>query len=219
MILGLIPAAGNGNRWGGFSKEMLPVKEGCWLIDHTAQAMLNGGAEAVVVVASEAKIGFLARHLATRSDGTPLFFAVQRGNQDMWSAIQEGLGFPAERWLFAMPDTYYPRDAFENIPDAPFGMGIFDTHRPERFGTLRDGQVINKQGRSDRGPYSAWGLLTWDASCVEAWERQGLTLSTYTDAINLAIARYGLHTWPLAYYHDFARLEDYEQWLLAGKRT
>lgn len=206
--LGVIPAAGEGSRWGGYYKELLPCGDGEWLIDRTIEAMRRGGADAVLVVASHEKLPVLAGHL--RRPALPLYFAIQRGDNDIWSAIEESFGFPATRFLFAMPDTYYPVDAFEAAGRGPFALGLHDTRRPERFGVLVGGQVANKQAM-EPGVYRAWGLLAWSSTAVQHWQRT--KPADYTDAINGAIAEFGLQHWPLDYYYDMASFADYQEWL------
>lgn len=216
--VGVIPAAGNGSRWGndhvtgGIFKEMLPISvdqfDICYtLLDHTARAMWMGGANALVIVTNKAKVSTFARHLPW-FDKTPTYYTIQRGDRDMWSAMIEACEFPADRYLFAMPDTLYPIDAFAKAPAADFTLGLFETDKPERFGVLHEDRVHNKSGRF-LGKLPAWGLLTWSAACVEFWREN--EPPDYTAAINAAIDRFGLHTWPLAYYRDMATFEDYQE--------
>jgi hypothetical protein len=212
--LGVIPAAGNGSRWGGYHKELLPCGNGGFMIDHTIDAMSRGGADALLIIANVDKIGLLSRHLSrnhrhlSKHPGLPIFYVIQCGTNDIWSAIVESFGYPADRYLFAMPDTLYPVDAFEGNFDAPFLLGVHQTDEPERFGVLREGRVVNKQpGKSGL----AWGLLSWSWAVVELWQRRYIT--DYTDGINKAIEEFGLSTWDIRFYRDMASFNDYQGWL------
>lgn len=205
--LGIIPAAGKGSRWGGYNKELLPVSPGCWLINYTVDAMLRGGADALLVVTNETKLPALVAHLK----GVPVYYALQRGNRDIWSAIEEGLDLPADYYLFGMPDTLYPADVFERMNGA-FSMGLFETTTPERFGVLHGGHVVNKQ-RLDGDVFKAWGVLGWSRSTAELWrDRQP---ETYTEAINMALEDVRDTQYiDMATYHDMATFKDYHDYLL-----
>lgn len=203
--LGVIPAAGKGTRWGGFLKELLPVGDSTHLIDHSVRAMQLGGADVVLVVTSVEKISILSRHLGHRHN-IPIYYAIQGGDNDIWSAIEESFAWSAQHYLFAMPDTVYPLDAFMHIPKGHFSLGIFETDMPERFGVLWEGQIINK-ARLPCRECQAWGLLAWSSECVQMWREE--KPRDYTHAINLAIDEYGLSKWPVGYYYDMATWADY----------
>jgi dTDP-glucose pyrophosphorylase len=207
-VLGVIPAAGKGSRWGGYYKELLPCGDGEWLIDRTVEAMLCGGADAVLIVTRIEKMAALAEHL--RYASLPVYFTIQHGDNDIWSAIEESFGFIADRYLFAMPDTYFPLDAFETVTGGSFSLILHETTRPERFGVLVEGTVINKAELTP-GTYSAWGLLSWDRQVVRFWQR--IRPGGYTDAINTAIREFGLDYWTIPYYYDMATFEDYQGWI------
>ena len=209
--LGLVPAAGTGSRWGGFYKELLPCGNGEWLLDRTLQVLKRGNADAALIVTSQDKLPALSRHLA--DPPLPLYFAIQRGHNDIWSAIEESFAIRADLTLFAMPDTYLPLDAFGNSGHGHFGMGTFETNRPDRFGVLYNGRVVNKQQLPD-GFYNAWGVLSWSGACVDFWRRH--PPGGYTDAINLALGRYDPQLWQLAYYHDMASWADYTAFVRNG---
>jgi len=209
--VGVIPAAGTGSRWGGYTKELLPCGEGRWLLDRTLDAMQQGGAEAALIVTNERKASPLADHLTDAP--LPVFFAVQRHPGDIYGAMAESFPFPADDFLFAMPDTVFPVDTFQQAGKGGFGIGIFETTTPERFGVLEGGRVVNKQPLGP-GLYDAWGVLRWDRRVVDYWQR--VTPADYTDALNLAIGRFRLHTWRLDYYYDMATWADYEAFVREG---
>lgn len=205
--LGIVPAAGKASRWGGSFKELLPCGQGQHLIDRTITAMRLGGADNVLVITNPEKISAHATHLAHREQ---VYFGLQQETTDIWGAIQASFPLAGDYNLFAMPDTYYPANAFEGQTfSQPFYLGVFDTPTPERFGVLVDKKVVNK--RAPAGEYKAWGLLVWSQEVVDYW--RGLYIANYTQAINLAIKEFGLHTFLIPYYYDMATWEDYQKFL------
>lgn len=207
--LGLIPAAGKATRWTGHIKELLPIGGGCCLIDHTVQAMVGGGVDAILVVTSGEKLPVLQGHLHGRYT-LPIFYTIQRGNNDIWSAITEAFPFRPDWTLFAMPDTLYPVDVFKWLTKRPFELGVFETGQPERFGVLRDGAVVNKRPL-EGDAFAAWGVLAWHKDVQTLWESNPPL--DYTDAINLALANFYHSTRYMDFYHDMASFEDYQEWM------
>lgn len=209
MRLGLIPAAGKATRWGGYYKELLPTSNGCGLIDHTVKAMAYGDADVILVVTSEEKLPVLQGHLNGRHD-IPIYYTIQRGDNDIWSAMIEAFPFRAEWTLFAMPDTLYPVDVFVNPLQKRFTLGTFETSKPERFGVLHNGAVVNKSDQF-HGRQTAWGVLAWHINVQQYW--QSTPPANYTDAINLAMGSFDYDTRPMAFYHDMANFGEYREWM------
>jgi hypothetical protein len=214
--LGVIPAAGNGSRWGGYYKELLPCGEGEWLLDRCARAMVNGGADAILIITRPDKVAVHSAHMADKCE-VPVFYAMNTDpDSDMWGSIVKSFDYPADDYLFAMPDTYFPLDAFDVLPYS-FGLGIFYTRTPERFGVIDPdtGYIVNKRpGNNKIVSYPAWGLMYWTGRVIEnIWLRD--CPADYTDAINKVLARVECGHWPLDYYHDFAAYTDYLQWMVS----
>jgi dTDP-glucose pyrophosphorylase len=197
--LGVIPAGGKASRWGGYLKELLPLYEGHWLIDHTVAAMERAEVDAILIVTSEAKLAPLASHLARRLWYAPILYAIEDHGLDI-----------ADEYLFAMPDTFYPPAAFQVRPESDFSLAIHQTASPERFGILQGNQVINKREHPP-GVYDAWGLIAWSGRVAELW--RAADIGNYTEAINAAIEGFGLNTWRIDYYHDMATFDDYREWI------
>jgi len=200
-MLGIIPAAGEGSRWGGYYKEFLYVDDEC-LIDRCIRSMRM--ASRVCIVSSEAKLVAHVHHLKRHDN---LLYCTQRGGMDIWGAIYEALPFAESINLFAMPDTFFPDDAFIREFPAPFTLGVFETDMPERFGCILDGVVVNK--RPLRPPQHAWGTMVFHKEVSDFW--LDISPISYTDAINEAITEFGLATYPLDYYYDMASFEDYRR--------
>ena len=141
--LGVIPAAGTANRFGGVIKELLPLHDQVTLLKHTLNAMKVGRADVCLLITNRDKLQTHAKHL----EQWQIYYAVQFGGQDIWSAIVESLPLKAKQYLFAMPDTYYPLDVFSYHFDADFTINWFTTDKPERYGILTE-QGIIKIGRA-----------------------------------------------------------------------
>ena len=228
--LGVIPAAGEASRWNDREltdflkgapkpddpvvKELLPLMEATTLIDHSVEA-LGKVCDTVLIVTNAKKIDALSEHL----DGVvepQILFMHQNGEYDMWSAMRTSLSIAAEHYYMSMPDTVYPVDTFlsapEFYPEAHFAMGCFFTERSGRFGMLRGGLVLPHIVNKDvsGGPGWAWGVLTWSRVCAYKWISAGIT--NYTDAINLALKEYGLHTWEMEHYFDFANRAEFDRY-------
>lgn len=194
--LGIIPAAGKAVRFGGIQKELLPISQNETLLSRTVR-ILKRYADEVVIITRPDK-----RH--QEIEGST--YMNQIGNNDIWSAIETGLQIEADKYYFAMPDTFIPVDAFTE--SERFGLGLFITNKPERFGVFRNGKIVNKQP----GPTAfAWGVLSWTKRIRDYWLSE--EIADYTDAINKAIMKFGYDTWPLEFYNDVSCFEDYKAFL------
>lgn len=205
--LGIIPAAGRATRWGGIYKELLPVSNGKCLLDHSLDAFRTAGADACLIVTSKDKLMAHAGHLANWS----VYYTIQTGEQDAWSAIAESLPLRARWNMYAMPDTYYPVDIFAKMPMHDFVIGYFETDTPERFGVLTEHGIVDKMPFPDR--QKAWGVLAWSNAVIDLWTRNINAIRTHTQAFNIAIDQYGYELVKLDYYHDMASFVDYERFI------
>ena len=201
--IGIIPAAGSATRYGGVLKELLPVDSDMVMMDYAVKAMKRGGCEQIVCVTSTRKIAQIA-------DRFPhLLYTIQIAGQDIWGAIRAGLMVEADEYCFAMPDTVVPEDVFDRDVISPFMLGCFNTNLPERFGMVRDGYIVNKRpGEAGK----AWGTLMWSKYTRDWWLDYG-DVSSYTNAINLAMSTLGYNIYDLGFYHDIASFEDYRSLL------
>jgi dTDP-glucose pyrophosphorylase len=216
-ITGIIPAAGSGSRWGGFYKEFLPVGNGEWLINRNINAMKLGGADKIVVISSPEKISAHVSHITPKHDD--ISYVIQKGEKDIYSAIESALFLSGDWNLFAMPDTYYPLDIFSRVfkmypmsikHDYDFILGLFPTTNPERFGILKDGEIINKQ-ELPPSLYNAWGTIVWSRRVAEFWKRT--TPKSYTFAFNNAMKTFRWNIAVMDYYYDMATWEDYREFI------
>ena len=202
--LGIIPAAGNASRFNRTPKELLPVGDGLSLLMRTV-SMMRFYADDVVIITKPSKAPI---HMI--DVGAKAIYLPQEGDNDIFSAIMTAVRIPAERYLFAMPDTFIPPAAFSNMPSSMFSLGLFDTDKPERFGVLQDKRIANKK-RDIEPPCMAWGVLSWTQEVVEHWRK--VEPENYTHAINCAMAQFGFATWKLDYYYDMATFDDYSKFI------
>lgn len=212
---GIIPAAGRAARWGGYLggylKELLPVGDGVWVLDHALAAMVHGGARRALIVTDAEKIGPLARYL--HPQGLDVGFLLQHGAQgNLWSAIRTALPWCHNRVLMAMPDTLYPVDALaEDDAAEPLILWTFATETPERFGIIGEHGIIYDKPTGYHPPQDAWGLVAWSSEVTRHWLAH--TYETFTAALNHAVDTFGYVTRSLAWYQDFASWEDYQAWM------
>jgi len=214
MILGVIPVAGKGSRWGGYYKELLPCGKGEWLLDRTIKAMKIGGAHRICVVTSQEKIATHVAHITEKYDD--VFYVIQKGTNDIYSAMEASFPYAGSINYFAMPDTYFDKFAFTapSFTANEFYLGTFYTDKPERFGTIRGERVLNKRPSpsTEKGKfYEAWGAMVWSDKVSRLWKNS--SPSNYTDAINSAMQFFGYTTFPLHDYKDMATWDDYTEFI------
>jgi hypothetical protein len=200
--LGILPAAGNATRFGGIYKELLPIGEKC-ILERAVETLAM--CDEILLVTNQEKIGEQARVL-----GPAVRYAIQEGDNGMWSAIEESFYIQAECYYFMMPDCVVG-DFWRPMRDNyKFTMGIFETNTPERFGVIQDGRIIDKDPSLEK-PATAWGVLSWRREVVDFWESAEVT--DYTEAFNQAMEAFGYDTFLLEYYYDMASFEDYERYV------
>jgi len=206
--LGIIPAAGQSVRFGGVLKEMLPISDGVTLIKRTLTALHNGGCDTCLIVTNRDKLPAHAQHLKDWA----AIYSIQRGRKNIWSAVAESLPIHGKVNLFAMPDTYYPADAFTNILEGDFALGVFETSTPERFGVLKDGKIVDKQVLP-AGKYQAWGVLGWSDSVARYWISCFDEINSFDQAISMAMDKFGYTVKTMEYYRDLAGWSDYHEFM------
>jgi len=206
MRLGVLPAAGKADRWGGYPKELLPISNDHTFLSRAVELLRSCGCDHVLVITNPAKIHLHAYHL---KDWKNVMFAIQQG-EEMWGAMATAIATPAEEYCFMMPDTYVSSPAFPLRLTGEFGLGVFRTPEPERFGVLRDGQIVNKQPWTR--PAQAWGVLAWSDQVAARW-RAG-SYADYTEAINDAMRTFGYDLWELDHYFDIGSMKHYAEFLL-----
>jgi hypothetical protein len=227
-MLGIVPAAGEGSRWGGHFKELLPTGINEFIIDNTIDGMSKAGATDIMVVTNESKISTHVQHFKKEKyNDLNISYIVQKYKKDIWGAIETTLPYNRAYNFFGMPDTLYT-PMFGGMwslmanNDCDFVIGTFTTLVPARCGVIIDNKVINKSTDLPTGKlYTAWGTLGWTGR-VAQWfmemSKEG-KINTYTEAINLAMREFYFRTITMGYgdYTDFASFEDYQAYINSKK--
>jgi len=206
MRLGILPAAGKAERWGGYPKELLPISQGDTLLSRSLRSLQLCGCDNVLVVTNPSKSQLHAYHL--RQCGSVLF-AIQQG-EELWGAISTAIQIPADEYYLVMPDTYVPMKPLPPILGESFTLGLFETTEPERFGAIREDRIVDKL--PGEIPCLAWGTLAWKRAVADYWQTMGY--SGHTEAINDAMSVFGYGTWSLEYYYDIGSMDRYRELLL-----
>jgi hypothetical protein len=213
--LGIVPAAGEGSRWGGYYKEFLPYGNGKWLIDRTISAMKLGKADDIVVISNREKLAAHARHL--KDWDNIIYTSLQRPNTGMWSGLVDALHLTQDYNYFAMPDTFYPKEVFmksrELLKDYAFVLGVFSTYSSDRFGILYRNNIFDKTIQPNfKTKHIAWGTLSWRREVADFWI-ENKPKDFVNDALNMALLNFKWTVVLMDYYWDMASWEDYKEFL------
>lgn len=202
MNIGIIPAAGRAVRFGGILKELLPAKDGISFINHAANK-LRGICDFIVVVTNAEKI---QNHMQNLKD---VVFIEQDNNLNLLGAVQTALQIKAERYFFTMPDTITDQKIFSGISLHEYlTIGIFKTYKPNRFGCLIDGSIVDKDANISV-PALAWGALSWTNQVCNMFFNQ----TNFTNALNAIIKNHSYSSWEITEYYDMATIKDYMQFI------
>ena len=200
--LGIIPAGGQALRFGGTLKEMLPCKENT-LLERAVMAMNTGYADDVVVITTPEKIGIHAAQLKNRN----VWYRLALGS--LWASLEDVMRIEYDQYMFAMPDTYFPGDCFDDDHEGDFRLGVFKTNTPSRFGVVHEDVIWDKY--FDAGEYEAYGVVLWSSKVADFWAENSSKIRTHTDAFNLAMDEFGFELFNLDYYYDMASFDDYRK--------
>lgn len=221
--LGIIPAGGEGSRWGGYYKEFLPYGEGKWMIDRSVEAMKAGGADKIAVISNNEKLAAHARHLR-RHDSLFYLTLREKDTSDMMSGMKEVFPFCEDVNYFSMPDTFFPKHVFYHINMSPLLakhdllFGCFGTTKPERFGVIQNGRIYNKSPEvlKYEPVYTAWGVLIWKKKVSDFWMKH-TDKPFLTEALQLAMDNFKWSIFGMEYYYDMATWQDYRDLLFKGE--
>ena len=172
MILGIIPAAGAGQRIQplGCSKELLPV--GSRVVDsverpkavseYLVERMIAAGADQICMIISAEKSD-IVRYFAERNYAAEIFYVVQQKPQGLCDALfrAEPFARDKDRVLIGLPDTiWFPENAFTPAIDSggDVNLVLFPVTDPSAF----DAVVCDDEGNVDqvevkqRDAHSCW---------------------------------------------------------------
>lgn len=195
--IGIVPAAGKAERFGGILKELLPAHNGKSFLCHAINRL---PVDMIVLITNPIKV---RQHMI--DIGQDAVYVMQKGD-GLWGAILTALEFDADEYYFTMPDTMISDKAFNKAPEGHLVFGTFETGQPERFGCIVDEKIIDKPEGLE-GNQKAWGIFRFSYEVADLWRE--VKLEDYTAALNLAIDLYGLKTWDIGKYHDNANIQEY----------
>ena len=113
QIIGVIPAAGFGSRFGTYPKFLLPCGEKKWLLDRTIDML---PVDRSVVVYSDQTITEIVNHLARCNLlDRVILLKNTRMDLDFWGSMLAALAIEADYYYFAMPDTYPDPSVFHQM--------------------------------------------------------------------------------------------------------
>lgn len=205
--LGIIPAAGNANRFGGIFKELLPVSDTESLLTRTLTFLEEIPTDHNIIITNPWKY---AAHAHTVGDRAELV-EQKDYSRDAWGAIQASFPHAMDMNYYLMPDTYTPaRSYYEELPEADFVMGLFSTVHPERYGVLWDGAIYDKSDTFNGSIQMAWGFVAWSKAVVRFWQESPVEIQTHTQGFNMAMKRFGYTTFHMPFYFDIASMQDYK---------
>jgi hypothetical protein len=203
--IGILPAGGNATRFRGIAKELLPVSPAECALSRAVRAMQNGGASEIYIASRHDRLPEHWRAI----ENTGGCHLTAKPFRRWWEFVRYiGRTVEADRYYFAMPDTVFPLDAFAREVTAEVTAGAFYTDKPGRFGIL-SGNVILDKHPTLAG--HAWGVWIWTRAAMESIVRYAA--ANHDTGLNRLLAEFGLQTFGLDYYYDFATFEDYTEFL------
>lgn len=226
-MIGLIPAAGSAERWGGYIKELLPIDSNTKLIDRTINILQRMGCTTLLVITNKQKIDTIVKHLDVfcQIRNIPVSYII--GGATMWKSIEKSLPFLVnDSTIMAMPDTYFTPEAECPIElESDFSLGLFNTYYPDQFSVLINGNIytkdssfINAENHSKK--YEAWGLAGWSQQVSKFWLEHPLGFDNgdgYDRMFEKAINNFSLSTFKLKEYWDMKNFSAYKEFLCQKK--
>lgn len=216
MKIGIIPAAGKAERFGGVAKELLVTRDGITLLEHAVNQL--SFCDQIIVITTQEK---MLLHSAICGD-RDCVFTLQKGDGFV-SAIFSGLKYNAEKYFIVMPDTVFSPSMAERIGEdadlwtMDFYVGIFYTRYARRFG-IKIGSLWQDKPNLpdiDRPFYPAWGYFGLSGRMRERWmEMRDINPSVdIPDLMTYASQNGNSGEYNIQSYHDMATIEDYKEYL------
>lgn len=202
--VGIIPAAGMAQRFGGVLKELLPAKDGNAFINHAINQL--NFCDVVVIVTNKEKI-----HSHINSvKGKNILFIEQKNNNDLLGALQSAMIVDLDEYFMIMPDTITDGSIFDNCPvKTNLSLGLFTTNKLGRFGYLECGKVRDKSYNINL-PAVAWGALRWSAKVKNLF----FLNNKLPDVLNFIMSD-SFETWQIGNYYDIANVDEYIEYITA----
>lgn len=212
-IVGIIPAGGKSERFGGIFKELLPISDTDCGLSRCISSMRAGGAQAVVVYTNKYKVDAQRTYLENVGLIDNVLF-VTIPAEGLWEVLSTSI--EVDRYLFAMPDTLYPAHIFEQVDDDKLVTAFtFNTDEPKRFGVfLDDDEIVDKKALYARqAGYTAWGAWAFSQEAMDYLRVVLRKKEDLTEGLNELMKVYPAEKFHMPFYYDFASFEDYKEYL------
>lgn len=192
-LIGVVPAGGKASRLAPYPgpKELFPIGWQPYNVNgevhrrpkvvsqYVIESMIAAGVTRVLIMVGEHKYDILRYYGSGQRYGVSISYLFQEEPSGMVHAIDLAYSWTkGARILFGMPDTIiHPNDAFSLLlhqhrsQPADLTLGLFTTHRPEKFGmveTDRTGRIIAHIDKPrETALTQMWGFAVWDAAFTE----------------------------------------------------
>lgn len=210
-MIGYVPAGGTNERWGGGYKEMLPIREGRWMLDNAVITLLEAGCDHVYIGTSPIKATMHMEHIRRRGiEHVSFIMAIPT----MWDALKTFLPYAlGEDVLMMMADTITVFDSHSMLQDwSNINLGVFATIFPEQFSVFLNDRIVTKpQDIVITKSVNAWGIVGWSDEATRLW--LNAKPDGYDEAFNLAIKELSSSRFYLPYYYDFADFKSYSRYI------
>ncbi len=213
-LIGLIPAAGRGERLGlPYPKELYPIiRDNRYkpISQFVVENLTASGVKNIVFVINETKhqlIGYFGNGFRF---GCNFSYVVQENSGGEKSSTSPGLAHALDSAyhitrgktvMFGMADTIMePVDVFRHLLNAAWAedqviLGLFEVSRPEKFGIVetesngRVRQIIDKPANTDLT--HAWGCIVWKPDFTEHLHHSvnHEHISDFAEVMNNAISK------------------------------
>ena len=199
---GIIPAGGKATRWNGYPKELLTIGSAWTLLDRMLLLQTRSLTDGIIIVSSDEKYD-LHKWWVQDHRKWPLVTIVKADS--VMDSITSAISTKGKAdWVFGMPDTYTDIPLYPEVIEKPLMLGLFQTDAPERFGVIREDQIVDKQEGNDG---QAWGAFMFNAEVAEFWTEG--TFLDHTHMLNMAMQEFEWGSWEIESYWDVASFVDY----------
>lgn len=206
-IIGVIPAAGKGERIGPIpcSKELFPIGFGETMVDgklrrypkvisqYLIEQMVRSGVEQIYFIISNGKNDIIQYYGSGQRSGVPIAYLIVEQMWGMPFSIDQSFAWAREATVvFGMPDTIFtPSDALLLLLDhhrhskADLTLGLYPTKESWRFGMVefdahnRAIRCIDKPANTNLE--NMWGNACWEPAFSQLLHREITALGQSPD--------------------------------------
>lgn len=206
-MIGLIPAAGAGTRWGGYIKELLPIGDRITMLDNCILTLSDLGCDQFVIVTTKDKIEVVSRSIDNTFIDPPVAYTI--GGETMWESMKRGIYLCGDTdVVMMMPDTIVKVDNFSM--KSIINFGLFTTDDPGRYSVLCEDNVFRKDPALEKKMYAAWGIVGWNGYMnATLLENDYKGFDEAFSAFDPSARSYGV----INTYYDMANFSEYAKYI------